>query len=530
MFKKIILSFLSGVLLFLSWPPFNLTTPLIFIAFIPLFIIERDIIRSENGLKKLFLFSYITFFIFNLLTTWWICYAHVGGAVFAILCNAFFMALVLCFSTFVKQSFKWHNSLIILPIVWLGFEYLHFNWDLSWPWLSLGNVFASHPNWIQWYSYTGVSGGTLWILIVNLIVFRLYEARTQRVQMLNYSILLLFSFLIPFALSYILLKKYQNINSVSTMNVMVVQPNIDPYSEKFTIDQRDQTSIAMDMINNNIEYETDLLVLPETFLSAPIWEHRFSDNLDVKIFNNLLLKYTNLNILFGAPTLSYVDKSPSSKRSHNHAEKWYEVYNSAILLNVKTLDIYHKSKLVPGAEQLPFNNILYPLLGDIILDIGNSNSVGSFGSQDSVSVFTSFQNIKIAPIICYESIYPDYVRQFTFKGAQVIFIITNDGWWKETSGYQQHNMYAQLRAIESRRYIARAANTGISSIINHLGAIETSLGWNQRDVIKCTIPLFNKKTFYVIHGDYLGRISAFISVVLGLMLFINFIIPSSKRE
>jgi apolipoprotein N-acyltransferase len=314
------------------------------------------------------------------------------------------------------------------------------------------------------------------------------------------------------------------------MNVMVVQPNIDPYSEKFTIDQRDQTSLAIDMIDNNIEYDTDFIVLPETFLSAPIWEHRFSDNLDVKIFNNLLLKYTNLNILFGAPTLSYVDKSPSSKRSHNHAEKWYEVYNSAILLNVKTLDIYHKSKLVPGAEQMPFNNILYPLLGDIILDIGNSNSVGNFGSQDSVSVFTSFQNIKIAPIICYESIYPDYVRQFTFKGAQVIFIITNDGWWKETSGYQQHNMYAQLRAIESRRYIARAANTGISSIINHLGTIETSLGWNQRDVIKCTIPLFNEKTFYVIHGDYLGRISTLISVLLSVILFIKFMMRSVKKE
>lgn len=135
----------------------------------------------------------------------------------------------------------------------------------------------------------------------------------------------------------------------------------------------------------------------------------------------------------------------------------------------------------------------------------------------------------IAPIICYESIYADYVSKFVDKGAQIIFIITNDGWWKDTGGYQQHSMYAKLRAIESRRYIARTANTGISSIINHLGETEISLGWDIRGVIEYSIPLLNNKTFYVRHGDYIGRISAFISIILCLLLYVNILTSSFKR-
>ena len=87
---------------------------------------------------------------------------------------------------------------------------------------------------------------------------------------------------------------------------------------------------------------------------------------------------------------------------------------------------------------MPFQKFLYPILGDKILNIGDASSIGTFSRQDTISIFSSLKDYKIAPIICYESIYGEYVSQFIYKGAQAIFIITNDGWWKKTRGYQQH--------------------------------------------------------------------------------------------
>ena len=190
---------------------------------------------------------------------------------------------------------------------------------------------------------------------------------------------------------------------------------------------------------------------------------------------------------------------------------------------------------------MPFNKFLFPILGDKILNIGSSTSLGNFSIQDSISLFRSKiygfdtsinekeKTHSIAPIICYESIYGDYVRQFVKQGAGAIFIITNDGWWKKTSGYQQHNMYAKLRAIETRRYIARSANTGISSIINPLGHIQQSVSWDKKDVIIASVGLGNYQTFYVKYGDLIGRLSAFLAVIILLYFFVMNKIRFSNR-
>ena len=220
-----------------------------------------------------------------------------------------------------------------------------------------------------------------------------------------------------------------------------------------------------------------------------------------------------------ATTLMLSEKSPTSKPLSSADNLWYEVYNSALHLKGQKqyINSYHKSKLVPGAEQMPFQSVLYPVLGDGILNIGPSTAIGNFSKQDTVTIF----NESIAPIICYESIYGDHVAKFVRKGAQAIVIITNDGWWKKTSGYKQHNMYAKLRAIETRRYIARSANTGISSVINSFGEIENSLDGDIQGVIKSNIKLNNEQTFYVQYGDVLGRLSAFLSIIFVLYFFVK---------
>ena len=563
MLRRLFLCFLSGFLLFISWPPNSYWTGCVFIAFVPLLLIELDVANRKISQNFFFGYAYLTFFIFNLLTTYWIKHAHISGAVFAIICNTFFMAFVFSMYSKIKHSIASNNSVFILPILWLGFEYLHLNWDLSWPWLTLGNVFAVQSDWVQWYAYTGVLGGTLWIFLINLSILHAYEKIYLHGFRFRFFVSTSILFVLPLLISWYMYDKYVhdfdiNHEAKDSLNVLVVQPNIDPYHEKFSSLQIDQTNEMLQLISPHVTKEIDFIILPETFLNQPIWEHQFFNNLDVKqlfnlINNNMLQTQSDgeknifypLNLLVGATTLGLSKNGPTSKPLTNHKHQFYKVYNTALHLRNNFLhednaqyqyqglkiNTYHKSKLVPGAEKMPFQDVLFPILGDQILKIGASTSLGNFSSQDSVSLFnlthaspdSSLQSTQysIAPIICYESIYGDYVRKFIQKGAQAIFIITNDGWWKETIGYKQHSMYAKLRAIETRRYIARSANTGISSIINPLGRIEDQIDWDTRGVITAGILLNNHKTFYTKHGDFLGRIASFLSIFIFLLYLVR---------
>ena len=520
MFKKIILSILSGLLLFLSWPPIDNFTFLIFISFVPLLIIESSLKDEKSTFKKLFFYVYLAFFIFNLCTTFWIWHAHSVGAVFAILCNSFFMTFVFCIYSKIKKTSIWNATFFILPVLWIGFEYLHLNWDLSWPWLTLGNVFSTHTEWIQWYSFTGVLGGTIWIFLVNFLFLKLYQNKSNLYLRNRYLSTVILSIFLPIGLSQFMYHKNNNMILNDTVNVLVVQPNIDVATQKFSISQEDQINLVLDSMYAKTDSLLDFVILPETFLISGIWEHEIKKNKHIARFKRLIDQFPNLNIIVGSTIYELSEKSAISKPLRNHVNQYYKVHNSAIQLNSFGISTYHKSKLVPGAEQMPFQKFLYPILGDNILQIGNSNSIGNFAKQDAASVFLSSKQHKSAPIICYESIYGDYVRNFINKGAQIIFIITNDGWWKKTSGYQQHNLYAKLRAIETRRYVARSANTGISSIINPFGELEDNIGWGKRGVIQYKIPLYNDITFYVKYGDFIGRLSALFSVLILLYFFV----------
>ena len=117
----------------------------------------------------------------------------------------------------------------------------------------------------------------------------------------------------------------------------------------------------------------------------------------------------------------------------------------------------------------------------------------------------------IAPAICYESIYGEFMGRYVDKGASLICIITNDGWWGNTPGYKQHMSYARLRAVETRRWVARSANTGISCFIDPMGTVRDYRPWDKADALKLAIPAETVKTFYVRHGDLLSRVALIIS-------------------
>jgi len=164
---------------------------------------------------------------------------------------------------------------------------------------------------------------------------------------------------------------------------------------------------------------------------------------------------------------------------------------------------------------MPFGAILKPL-ESFALDLGGTT--GSLGSQEESSVFSSeFTEIKTAPVICYESVYGDYVASYVRKGANLIFVITNDGWWDNTPGYKQHMAYSRLRAIETRRSIARAANTGISCFINQRGDVLQTTGWWKATAIKGILNANDEMTVFAKAGNYIGRLASFLA--LGLIIY-----------
>src|SRR5690606_13969395 len=137
----------------ISWPTYGFPI-FIFIAFLPLLFVEQDIRMHHSKTKwRVFGFAYLTFLIWNLITTGWLYYADVFGMLFANLVNTLLMSLVFLIYHISTKRFSQKWSLLFFISLWISFEYMHLHWDFSWPWLNLGHVFSEHITWIQWYEY-----------------------------------------------------------------------------------------------------------------------------------------------------------------------------------------------------------------------------------------------------------------------------------------------------------------------------------------------------------------------------------------
>lgn len=535
--NKYFLSVLSGLLLWLSWPPFN-NAWLLFIAFIPLlYSLENIFLNNNKSILASFYYCFISFITWNVLTTWWIWNASPGGAVLANIANSLFMCVpFLLFQKTRKILGTWLGFLSLI-FYWLAFEYLHLHWDLDWPWLTLGNGFANHPQWIQWYEYTGHLGGSVWVLVVNILMFLMIFKYLIPFYLIhkdkpNYRLKIsiayansLFGILLlvisPITLSKNIFDNYEE--EKKPVEIVVVQPNIDPYTEKFEgMTEDDQINTLISLSEKKITPQTDYVIWPETALPYGIWKNNIYTSLAYQKFKMFLLKYPNVELITGLSFYEYFDDESQItdvSRKLPNDKGWYNSYNSAMQIDYEgKIQLYHKSKLVMGVEKIPYPEI-FGFLKSLAINLGGSS--GSLGRQEHRSVFVSNKEAQIAPIICYESIFGEFVTGYINKGANLLCIITNDGWWRNTPGYKQHLEYASLRAIETRRSIARSANTGISCFINQRGEILTETEWWQDAVISAKLNLNNEKTFYTLHGDWIGMCASCLSITLLLFTFIR---------
>jgi len=529
--KNILLSIFSGLMLWIAWPPTPYTTFLLFAGFVPMLIMMENIIQSDVAKKgkKIFGYTFLGFFIWNTLCIYWVYNAlKMIGEVTAMPISLIPYSLgPLLMATACWLYYKLRGitnrglSLFGLVCFWIGYEYLHQTWDLNFPWMTLGNGFAVSHQWIQWYEYTGVYGGTVWIWIINILLFLIYTGlREGKSKALRLNLIVAFVLVLILPLSYSLYRYNTYQEQPNPSNIVIAQPNIDPYAKESDIPTGEQLNILTHISDSIGQPNTEFFIWPETAISDQVNEdHIHSNNYFLQV-QHFLNKYKNGNVLTGAETFKLYDTRATKTASPtDQPNQFVDNFNTALNIeNSAEVQFYHKSKLVPGAEAMPFGDAL-SFMKPVFEHLGGAT--GTYAGQPAPGVFYSQSGIGVDPVICYESIWGGYIAQSVHMGAQFIAIITNDGWWENTSGKDQHLDYAKLRAIETRRWVCRSANTGISAFINQRGDIVQHTKWWVKTAIKQDINLSSDLTFYVLYGDYIPKAGCVLAVIGTILILVQ---------
>jgi apolipoprotein N-acyltransferase len=534
---RLVYALASAIMAWQAFPPYNLSV-LIFVAWVPLLITEDQLYyqHGKDAGRHVWLWSALHFLLFNTLATWWIKNAAWIGAIAAILINTFLMSAVIYAYHRVKRNSGERTAWPVLVAGWLAMEHMNLRWDLDFPWLLLGNAFAGNPWMVQFYSATGVAGGTLWVWVVNILVFTglrhlllrrplSAEERTTRGWLafrdLFRAALVLF---LPLLVSLYLYRTHSD-EGLPTAEVGIIQPNVDPYNEKFEAGtEAKQLDDLLRLSDQAIGRDTRLLLWPETSIPGLVWlPDSGALQPELQQIRHRLSYYEGLSLLAGASAITDWGMNPPDQPAvrRQASGRGYTVHNSALWLkNGDALGVYHKSKLVAGVEKLPYPHFFGLISRLISVDLGGMS--GQLGAQEQRSVFTA-GTLRVAPVICYESVFGDYTTGYTRgpNGANLIAVVTNDGWWGETDGHRQHLAYARLRAIENHRYVVRSANTGISAAINARGDVLQQLPWWKAGWLRVRVALHDEQTFYMQYGDYLGRLGCFLFALLLLASWVQ---------
>ena len=532
--KYIFLSLISALLLSISWPTYGIPF-FIFFAFVPLLLMEQEISKFSKINKKgwaVFGLTYLAFFFWNVVTTGWLYHAKnpdgnnsLLAVAIPVIVNSLLMSLVFQLYYWYKKVRGTYFGLVFFVAIWLSFERFHLNWEFTWPWLNLGNAFSEYPQLIQWYDTIGATGGSFWILLINVFAFytlRIWQAGRIRKDLVKNISILTAIIVLPLLISIYKYNSYQE-KPVGEVTTLLLQPKLDPYTEKYSKDSLQILGELLSLAEENSKTKVDFFIAPETAFpgNGSLSENGFNKSTSIAIAKEFLGKHPQSIFLTGASTHKFLfDEADTEDYSTEIQEGvWVNSYNSALqIIPNQEVEVYHKAKLVPGVEIFPYIRYLKPILGDAMLDFGGANS--SLGIDKERKVFSNrFNKAKMAPIICYESIYGEYVTDYVKNGANLLAIMTNDSWWDNTEGHKQLLSYARLRAIETRREIVRAANSGISAHINARGDILQDTFYDDRTALLVKANLLEEKSIYTKIGDLISRIAIF---VLGFLIIYHF--------
>ncbi len=478
--------------------------------------------------------AYLAILFFNIITLYWIggwhsddIFLKLGGAATVLVHPLFFLVPLLIFYGIKKLS-KPSAALILFPFIWTGFEYSHNLGELVFPWIELGNTETYNISRIQYAELFGVHGITFLICVISVLLYyvlnKIITGKWKLISkpvIINFGIIILLMIL-PNIYSYNYLQNPANYekyftaeDSTKIIRTVIVQPNVDPF-KKWAGDSDKLVSSYIEMMNQSLALNPDLIVLNETAVPYYFLEDYNYTN-TVKFID--FVNKNNKTLLMGIPHLQYFPDSvsvPEDSKIMSQSRRRYGTYNSAILLepgkNTDEYQIHKKAKLVPFSEHTPYKKYL-PFLQKLIKwGVG----ISSWNPGDSLILFNlNYKkiNTRFAALICFESVFSDYVSEAVKNGAEFLVIITNDGWWGNNSGPIQHEQFAVLRAVENRKWIIRAAQTGISCYIDPLGNTYDRIPYDSEGISVRNIFANSDKTFYSEHGDIAGMFSYYVEIL-----------------
>ncbi len=511
--RPLLLIIASGLLYGLSYPPLDFHL----LIFFSLAILLHLIFKGRSLLRVLGR-TYLVFFVASLTAISWISvsgmqenadpFLIVAGLSVLIVYPLFFLPaaglMFFLFRTFDRKDVR-IIPLLSFPVVWTAFEYLSTWGQITFPWLLSGNSQTSLLGKIQFIEYTGVYGISLWISIISVLIYYAFFAKIEESEnrSVKKTVLIMFVavivYFLPDVVNPLIRKEYK---AVASYDIGIVQPNVNPW-RKWGGKQGDLISDYVTMIKEVHEKDTGvkMIVIPETALPYYFKESLFEESyLKLKALCDSL----NVPILAGTPDLEYYSdpsSAPKDARIRKQTGEKFDTYNSAVLfepgLDKNSYKVYHKMKLVPGSERMPYQEHL-PFIKNLVeWGVG----LGSWQIGSDTILFEIDDERFFNSAICYESVYPGFFAEFVKRGAGFCVIITNDGWWGKLAGTHQHSQYAVLRAIENRRWIVRCANTGISSFIDPYGKMYDETEINEKALITREVGYINEKTFYSVNGD-----------------------------
>lgn len=477
------------------------------IGLVPLLWISDSYDGSRRAWWKVFGWALLTFVLWNAATIWWIWFATpVGPFAATFASSTLSMLAFMLFHTVAKKGPK-ALAYTLLVTGWIATEYWYTTSDFSWPWLLLGNGF-SHEVWaVQWYEYTGIFGGTLWVLLSNILIYEAWRKGRKRAAWAWAGAVVI----LPILLSLGIFWSYKAPDQGS-ITVSVVQPNIDCYDKFAAGTEEAQEELLLSLLDQ-APAGSDFIVLPET-----VWPGYYNEQFirfapPIREMQEILQeKHPETMIVTGANTTVYYPTKARTETAHpDAAGHYYDRFNTSLGIDAQgKIDIHHKGRLVIGVENTP--TWIFHALEFLVIDLGGT--VGQIGVGEAGPAF--FHNgVGVGSAICYEGLYGDFYGEFVRQGAQAMLISSNDGWWGDTPGHTHLFSISRLRAIEHRRAIARSANTGTSGFIDTRGDVIEQLGWDRRGILTAEVELNSKLTFYTRYGDYLGRISEY---VMGLCI------------
>ncbi|MHB1687747.1 MAG: apolipoprotein N-acyltransferase [Ignavibacteriaceae bacterium] len=539
--KERLLLILSGALMGIAFPPFPFPfTLFLFVGLIPYFIV----IEKKKTLAGINRATYLTFFVFSVITLYWVgswqkesdpFLMIAGGTLLFFEPILFLIPSTLLYLT--RKSFSNTAALFLFPIFWATYEYLYMLTDISFPWLTLGHGLAEFIPFIQIADTVGAVGLSIIVIYINIFFYKSFTSinTSKKKFIINLSAAIL---IYIFVLTYGFYRLENFHVSNKTIKVGLIQPNLNPWDKWNDNNLNNLTKKYLDLSQQAVNKGARLIIWPETALPVFLMDGSYGFILD-SIYS--FLRRNNVYLLTGMPDVKYFypgEKVPDDAKTNEIGNVYYATYNGILLLSPDTRMIqrYGKMKLVPFGERVPFVDQL-PFLGKLIRwgvgisgwnvgkdtidfklpDIEDSKNSISNNSKDSLS---------INGLICYESVFPYFVTSFVQRGAKLIAIVTNDSWYGKSSGPYQHKEIAVLRAVENRRTVVRAANGGISCIINPLGETKIESKLFTTAVVVGDAPLESSDTFFTKNP----LIIPVICLAISLWIFGIFIMKKIKEK